>query len=203
MHLSRTFAALAVCAALVPASALALGKKNTGSTQILNAQASTQAVYQDRGFWLPGKWTVANNTASGSVTLTRGDDKRIVVSLVPMDRQSCAYGFIRQAALKAWGGTFQLDGAKSRIEPINFGTSKFTGYTWVVPSDWKGTRHWCLGQDLKSAVEVTAPEGAADVVSFIRQDMMLQLAVRRGRSVLPFPAASGSSSSVNTDNRTW
>lgn len=182
---------IATVAMLVPTSSFALGKRTTGKSQTMWGRSSTQAFFQDRGFWLPGAWTILNGTGS-KVTLTKKDDKRVVVTVRSMNRDLCVYGLIRQAALKAWGGTFQLDGSKARIEPISFGTSKFKGYTWVVPSDWKGERHWCLGQDLKSAVEVIAPEGAPDIIAFIKQDLMLQLAVRTGRSVMPYPSASGS-----------
>jgi hypothetical protein len=86
-----------------------------------------------------------------------------------------------------------LDQSSARIENVSYGTSKFKGYTWVVPSTGNTkVRHWCIGQDAKSAVEVTAPETDKELITFMKNDFMMQVAVRRGRSVTPYPLASGS-----------
>ncbi len=100
-------------------------------------------------------------------------------------------------ALKAWGGN-GLEQSQGRIEPISFGTSKYRGYTWMEPSTWEGDRHWCVAQDLKNAMDLTATAGDTALMTFIKNDLLLQLAVRSGRSVLPWPSASEHSSSASS-----
>lgn|SRR3989338_2037200 len=182
---------------LVPLTTFAYGKRPIGGTRAMS-RGSTTGVFIDRQVWLPGTWAVETTTVSLTFGRTHTDKvHQSVVRLSLMPRDQCAYGLIRMRALKAWGGRF-LEQSQARIEPISFGTSKYKGYTWTEPSTWNGDRHWCVAQDLKNAMELTAPLGDADLITFIRNDLLLQLAIRSGRSVLPWPTASGRSSSSSS-----
>ncbi len=181
--------ALTAVSLLFPFAVFAYGKRPIGATRSMSRR-STTGVFIDRQVWLPGTWSV--ETGTGSLTFGRMHaDKvhRSVVRLTLMPRDQCGYGFVRIRALKAWGGRF-LEQSQGRIEPISFGTSKYKGYSWVEPSTWSGDRHWCVAQDLKNAMELIAPLGDEELITFIRNDLLLQLAVRSGRSVLPWPVAS-------------
>jgi hypothetical protein len=177
---------------MVPAVAFAYGKKPLGVMQPMSCSATT-GMYIDRQVWLPGSWTVV--TGVDKVTFTKGTgNQQVTVRIDTMPRIDCAYGLVRMAALKAWGGN-ALDQSQGRIQPVTFGTSKFKGYTWMTPSTWAGDQHWCVGQDLKSAFHLTATAGDEELIKFVKNDLLQQLIVRSGRSVLPWPSASGSSSS--------
>lgn len=174
--------ALSAVFLLMPFTAFAYGKRPIGATRTMSRGATT-GIFIDRQVWLPGTWTVKAGT--GSLTFEKMHYDKIHRSLVRMiliPREQCGYGFVRIRALKAWGGRF-LEQAQGRIEPISFGTSKYKGYSWVEPSIWSGDRHWCVAQDLKNAMELTAPVGDAELINFIQNDLLLQMAVRSGRSV--------------------
>ncbi len=178
---------------LSPLAASAYGKRRIGGTTAMQ-RGSTTGTFIDKQVWLPGTWAVTQTP--DSLTFRRTHSDRIhqsVVRLLRSPREQCGYGHVRIRALKAWGGS-SLEQSQGRIEPISFGTSKYRGYTWMQPSTWKGDHYWCLAQDLKTALELSAPEGDTDLIKFIRNDLLLQLAVRSGRSVLPWPAASYHSS---------
>ncbi|MSR87135.1 hypothetical protein EXS70_03105 [Candidatus Peribacteria bacterium] len=191
----RRFAsALTVFTLLLPVSVSAYGKRRIGATTAMT-RGSTTGVFIDRQVWLPGSWTV--NQGIDKLSFRKVADDGIHESIVRIDmipRESCGYGWIRIRALKAWGGK-TLEQSQGRIEPVSFGTTKFKGYSWMEPSAWGGDRHWCVGQDLKNAMEMTAPAGDVALIKFIKDDLLLQLATRSGRSVLPWPAASEHSSS--------
>lgn len=164
------------------------------------SRGSTTGVFIDRQVWLPGTWAVETGAESLTFGQTNADKiHQSVVRLTLIPREQCGYGYIRIRALKAWGGRF-LEQSQGRIEPISFGTSKYKGYSWVEPSTWKGDRHWCVAQDSKNALELTAPLGDAELITFIRNDLLLQLATRSGRSVLPWPIASQYSSSSSSSS---
>ncbi len=189
----KNFLILSVILFLVPLSAAAYGKRRIGNTMPMS-KVSTTGVYIDRQVWVPGVWAVSQGTGSLTFThWTSGDTHQSFVRLTTVSREQCGFGIIRMRALKAWGGS-NLDQSQAQIQALSFGTIKFKGYTWLEPSTWGGDRHICMGQDMRSAVEVTVPEGDTDTVKFIRNDFMLQLAVRNGRSVLPWPQASENSS---------
>ncbi len=187
MHKPLLVPAIAIF--LMPFAAFAYGKRSFGGTTSIKAE-STTGDFIDRRVWLPGKWTVQKGT--GSLVFSRTNSARTVTSTVTLHyvpKEQCSYGIIRMRALKAWGGK-NLEQSQGRIEALSFGTIKFKGYTWVQPSKWQGDRYWCMGQDLKGAVEISAPVGDTEIATFIKNDLMLQLAVRSGRSVFPYPAAS-------------
>ena len=178
----------AIALLLMPVAAFAYGKRSIGSTTSIKSE-STTGTFIDRRVWLPGKWTVQEGT--GSLVFTRANSAKTVTSTVALHyvpKDQCAFGIIRMRALKAWGGS-NLEQSQGRIEALSFGTIKFKGYTWVQPSKWNGDRYWCMGQDMKGAVEISAPVGDTEITTFIKNDLMLQLAVRSGRSVLPYPTA--------------
>ena len=199
IHAMVSLTALAVMT-LSTSSAHALSRKSFGRTRI-KTNASTSGMFLDHQLWLPGSWMVNEGVEKlqfmkkdGDRTADGGKPVRtITVRVTAIPRTDCAYGIIRMRALKSWGGD-ALDQSQGRIENIRLGTLKFLGYTWVEPSTWKGDRHWCLGQDLKTAAEITAPEGDDALITFMRNDFLLQIAYRQGRSVLPWPTASGHSS---------
>ena len=180
---------LALLTLLSPISASAYGKRRIGATTAMY-RGSTTGTFVDRQLWLPGSWTVVQGVDKLSFRKHSTDglhESSVRLELIPRDQ--CGYGLVRIRALKVWGG-ITLDQAQGRIEPIRFGTSKYRGYTWMEPSTWGGDRHWCIAQDLKNALELTATAGDSDLITFITNDLLLQLAVRSGRSVLPWPAAS-------------
>ena len=181
--------ALFVLLALAPPPVFAYGKRPIGATRTMG-RGSTTGTFIDRQVWLPGSWTVNQGVDKVSFRKPFNDGiHESVVRLELIPRDQCAYGLVRIRALKAWGGT-SLDQSQGRIEPISFGTSKFKGYSWMEPSTWEGDRHWCVAQDLKNAMEMTASAGDGDLINFIKNDLLLQLAIRSGRSVLPWPSAS-------------
>ena len=175
-----------------PSSALALSKRNFGATRT-RTRASTAGMFLDKQVWLPGSWTV---TEKPEELLFRKsvNSRSIEVRISLMPKQDCTYGPVRMRALKAWGGK-SLNQNQARIENLGLGTLKYRGYTWVEPSTWAGDRRWCIGQDPATAAVIIAPEGDTELTKFIRNDLLLQIASRQGRSVLPWPAASEHSSS--------
>ncbi|MBI2635837.1 hypothetical protein HYW84_00725 [Candidatus Peregrinibacteria bacterium] len=180
----KIFLAVSLFAFLLPFATFAYGKRPIGATRAMSLR-STTGVFIDRQVWLPGTWEV--KTGTGSLFFARAHADKVHKSFVSLSltpREHCGYGFVRIRALKAWGGRF-LEQSQGRIEPVSFGTSKYKGYTWVEPTIWNGDRHWCVAQDLKHAMELTAPTGDAELIEFIRNDLLLQLAVRSGRSVFP------------------
>lgn len=190
----NTFLTLLAILLLTPMSVSAVGKRPIGATRSM-ARGSTTGTFIDRQVWLPGSWTV--NQGVDKVSFRKKYKDGIHESSVRIDimaRDQCAYGHVRIRALKAWGGT-NLDQSQGRVAPISYGTSKYRGYTWMEPSTWGGDQHWCLAQDLKNAMELTATAGDSELINFIKNDLMLQLATRSGRSVLPWPAASEKTSS--------
>ena len=180
---------------LNPLSAFAYGKRPIGATRSMMRNATT-GTFVDRQVWLPGLWTVTQE--QDNVTFRKmfmDGQHQSVVRIIVIPRDKCGYGFVRIRALKAWGGS-NLEQEQGRIDTVTFGTIKFRGYTWMEPSTWEGDHHWCLGQDLTHAFELTATEGDHDLITFVKNDLMMQLAVRNGRSVLPWPMASEHSSST-------
>jgi hypothetical protein len=178
--------------ALSAPNAFALGKRTIGGTMKESA-TSTSSDFLGRRVWLPGTWNVKKT--EGSTTFTKQDGSRtLTVSITAIPRTDCAYGVIRINSLKAWGGK-SLDQSQGRIESIRLGSLKYLGYTWVTPSTWKGDRHICIGQDLKTAAEIIAPEGDKTIAAFARNDLLLQIAARQGRAVLPNRRDDTSSSS--------
>ena len=179
---------LVALTALAP-SVSAYGKRPIGSTRAMG-RGSTTGAFVNRQVWLPGSWTVNQGVDKVSFRKPSKDgvhESFVRLELIPRDQ--CAYGLVRIRALKAWGGN-SLEQSQGRIETVGFGTSKFRGYSWMEPSTWSGDRHWCVAQDLKNAMEMTASAGDGDLMSFIKNDVLLQLATRSGRSVLPWPSAS-------------
>jgi hypothetical protein len=171
-----------VALTLLAPGALAAGKRTIGKTSAQSAQ-STTSDFLGRSIWIPGTWTVTKTP--DKTVFTRNDGTRtLTVSLIAIPKLDCAYGVIRMSSLKAWGGK-SLDQSQGRIETLRLGSLRYMGYTWVTPSTWKGDRHICLGQDLKTAVEIIAPEGDKTLATFARNDLLLQLAARQGRAVLP------------------
>ncbi len=192
----RTLASV-VCLVLLltPISTFAVGKRPIGATRSMS-RGSTTGIFVDKQIWLPGSWTVNQGVDRVSFRKKHADGvHESLVRIEMMPRDQCAYGLVRMRALKAWGGN-GLEQSQGRIEPVSFGTSKYRGYSWMEPSTWGGDRHWCVAQDLKNAMDLTATAGDEALITFIKNDLLLQLAVRRGRSVLPWPAASEHSSSA-------
>ncbi len=190
----KTLLALSLLTLLLPLSVSAYGKRRIGATTAMS-RASTKGTFVDRQIWLPGTWTVKQDPTELTMQKKHADGIHVsTVHLKIIPRNDCAYGFVRIRALKAWGGS-NLEQSQGRIETVSLGTSKFRGYSWIEPSTWGGTRHWCVGQDLRNALELTATAGDTELMTFIKNDLMLQLATRSGRSVLPWPSASEYSSS--------
>lgn len=174
---------------IFPTLASAYGKRTIGRTSARRG-VTTAGTFIDQQVWLPGTWVVGTQTGSLTFSRRSPDGKRDeLVKIVRIPRTECGYGIVRMRALKAWGGK-ALEQSQGRIQPISFGTSKYKGYTWMEPSTWDGDRHWCLAQDLTGAMDLSAPEGDRALLEFVTSDLLLQLAVRRGRSVLPWPMAS-------------
>lgn len=195
----KSLLSLILLTSLVPASVLAYGKRPIGATRIMSG-SSTTGMYIDRQVWLPGKWTVDQQPESVTFRKKAADGvHESFVSIRMFPREQCAYGFARIRALKAWGGRF-LEQSQGRVVPISFGTSKFKGYSWVEPSTWAGDQHWCVAQDMKNAMELVAPIGDKGLMDFVKNDLLLQLALRSGRSVLPWPAASEHSSQSSSSS---
>lgn len=170
-------------------TAHAIGKRHFGATRT-RTNASTTGTYMGKQVWLPGSWVV-NGEPELLLFTHKGADRTVTVRLNTMPREKCVYGLIRIDALKAWGGK-ALEQSQGRIDHVRIGTLKYRGFTWVMPSTWEGDRHWCFGQDLKTAVEITTPEGDKQLIDFIRNDLLLQLAARQGRAVLSSSSSSSS-----------
>lgn len=197
MH--KALLSLAVVVLVLPASVLAYGKRPIGATRTMS-RGSTTAMFIDKQIWLPGKWTVKQETEAVTITRKHMDGihtSSVRLSVIPRDQ--CGYGYVRIRALKAWGGRF-LEQAQGRVQPVSFGSSKFKGYTWTQPTTWEGNAHWCVAQDLKTAFELVVTQGDHDLMTFVRNDLLLQLINRSGRSVLPWPSASGMSSSSSSSS---
>ena len=181
MHKFTT--SLLILSILFPLAAHAYGPRSYGASIVRPVNSSTTGTFIDQQVWLPGSWQVnAGKEQLVFVQPSTNKNRESFVRITRIPREECAYGYARIRALKAWGGG-TLQQTQGRIEPITFGTSKFRGYTWVEPSKWAGDRHYCLAQDLTGAVEVVAPEGDKKLAAFVKNDVMMQLAVRRGRSV--------------------
>lgn len=195
----KIFLTLSLLSLLVPFSVSAYGKRSIGRTTVKSGMTTT-GTFIDRQIWLPGTWTVKQDETQLTMEKNYGDGVHVSsVHLEMIPRNDCAYGLVRIRALKAWGGS-NLEQSQGRIETISLGTSKFRGYSWIEPSTWGGSRYWCVGQDLKNAMEMSATAGDTELMTFIKNDLMLQLANRSGRSVLPWPSASEHSSSSSSAN---
>ncbi|NOS66893.1 MAG: hypothetical protein HOO67_00775 [Candidatus Peribacteraceae bacterium] len=198
----KTFLTFLLLCLVIPATSFAYGKRPVRGTRTMT-RGSTTGIFIDKQVWLPGVWTVDQKAEEVTFKKKYRDGvHESIVNIHMMPRDQCAYGLIRIRAWKAWGGRF-LEQSQARIQPISFGTSKYKGYTWVEPSTWGGDQHWCVAQDLKNAMELTAPVGDAELMTFVIDDLLPQLAVRSGRSVLPWPAASGKSSSASSSSSSY
>ncbi len=184
MHtrLASAFIALSLVASFaVPAAEAARKPVTPASTYVKYDPAnSTTAYVGSVRIWLPGIWQVANTPTSATMVRRDNGVETATVSIVEVPKEDCQYQVIRQEIMRAWN-TGVISQEQAKIETLIVGSSRLRGYSWVIPTENGRDMHWCLPQDGKTNVEITAPYSDKKLVDFIRGNLILQLAVRRSR----------------------